>query len=98
MLIADSLTSDLIPHVYQRKQKQVELHILPLLWSLLNPVKGGNSSSTTNGVSALNVSVTRLVQSVYEQMGEQLIDRATNSSAVSARNLELLKELITTPI
>lgn len=87
-----------MPHVYQRKQKQVELHVLPLLWLLLNQIKGGNSSSTTNGSSSLNVAVTRLIQSVYEQMGEYLLEKASNSSSVSARNLELLKDLITTPI
>lgn len=90
--------ADLMPHVYQRKQKQVELHVLPLLWLLLNQIKGGNSSSTTNGSSSLNIAVTRLIQSVYEQMGEYLLERASNSSSVSARNLELLKDLITTPI
>ncbi len=80
-----------MPHVYARKQKQVELHVLPALWSLLNSVKG---NSTSSGVSSLNAAITKLVQSVYEQMGEQLIDRAANSSSVSSRNLELLKELI----
>ena len=66
---------DLMPHVYTRKQKQVELHVLPTLWSLLNSVKGNSSSS---GASSLNAAVTKIVQSVYEQMGEQLIDRASN--------------------
>ena len=83
---------DLIPLVYSRKQKQIELHVLPTLWSLLNQVKG--NSTNFNSSSSLNAAITRLVQNLYEQMGEQLIDRASNSSAVSGRNLELLKELV----
>ena len=82
---------DLIPHVYSRKQKQVELHVLPTLWSLLNSMKGNSSSSSG---TPLNHSVTKLIQNLYEQMGEQLIDRAANSSSVSSRNLELLRELV----
>ena len=84
------LILDLIPHVYSRKQKQVELHVLPTLWSLLNSIKGNSSSSGT----PLNHSITKLIQNLYEQMGEQLIERASNSSSVSSRNLELLRELI----
>ncbi len=83
---------DLIPLVYSRKQKQIELHVLPTLWSLLNQVKG--NSTNFNSSSSLNAAITRLVQNLFEQMGEQLIDRASNSSAVSGRNLELLKELV----
>lgn len=81
---------DLIPHVYSRKQKQLELHVLPTLWGLLNIVKG---SSVSQGSGSLNASVARLVQSLYEQMGETLIERASNNSHVPARNLELLRNL-----
>jgi hypothetical protein len=82
----------LIPLVYSRKQKQIELHVLPTLWSLLNQVKG--TSTNFNSSSSMNSAITRLIQNLYEQMGEQLIERASNSSAVSGRNLELLKELV----
>jgi hypothetical protein len=82
--------ADLISLVYSRKQKQVELHVLPAIWSLLNTVKGNNGS-------ALNASFIRLVQALYEQMGDVFIERASNSSSVPARNLELLKELISSP-
>lgn len=82
---------DLIPHVCGRKQKQVELHILPTLWMLLNSIKGNTLMSSG---TSLNGSVQKLAVNLFEQMGEQLIERASNSSSVSARNLELLKELI----
>lgn len=84
-----------MPHVYSRKQKQIELHVLPTLWILLNSMKG---NSGTSGPNSLNSSVTKLVQNLYEQMGENLVDRAANSSAVSSRNLDLLKDLIVNPL
>ena len=49
----------------------------------------------SQGSGSLNASVARLVQSLYEQMGEQLIERASNNSHVPARNLELLRSLTT---
>jgi hypothetical protein len=82
---------DLIPSVYTSKKKQVELHVLPCLWVLLNSAKGHAASM---GAGPLNNSIARLVGALYEQMGEQLIDRAANSSNVSTRNLELLKEML----
>lgn len=85
--------ADLIPLVYSRKQKQIELHVLPTLWSLLNSVKGNVTSSNGSG-SQLNAAITKLVQNLAEQMQEQLVERAANSSSVSQRNLELLKELV----
>lgn len=86
---------DVISNVYSRKQKQIELHVLPTVWVLLNSIKG---STTSSGANSLNASITKLVQSLYEQMGDQLIERASNSSAVPARNLEILKELIANPL
>ncbi len=82
--------ADLISNVYSRKQKQIELHVLPTIWSLLNSIKGNNGS-------ALTASFIRLAQTLYEQMGELFIERAANSSSVPARNLELLKELLNAP-
>lgn len=79
--------------------------MLPALWQLLNIIKGGGAGVTTmggsgggSGANILNVAVSKLVKSLYEQMGEQLVDKAANSSSVPARNLELLKELIANPI
>lgn len=46
------------------------------------------------GGTSLNGSVQKLAVNLFDQMGEQLIERASNSSSVSSRNLELLKELI----
>jgi hypothetical protein len=36
----------------------------------------------------------KLVKMLYEQMGEQLVEKASNNSNVSSRNLEILRELI----
>lgn len=83
--------ADLIPLTYSRKQKQVELHVLPAVWSLLNNIKG-------NIGNALTASVVKLVQNLYEQMGDNLIDKASASSSVPTRNLDLLKQLLNAPI
>ena len=69
----------------------MELHVLPTLWSLLNIVKGSSVYQGSSG--SLSTAVARLVQSLYEQMGEMLIDRAAVNSQVPARNLEILKNL-----
>ena len=79
--------------MYSRKQKQVELHVLPTLWSLLNSVKG-NVSATNAG--SLNGAIQKLSQNLYQQMGDNLIEKASNSSSVSKRNLEILKEFLNT--
>ena len=83
---------DLIPNVYGRKQKQIELHVLPTLWSLLNLVKGNTTSNSS--ASALNAAIGKLASRLHEQMGDQLIDKAANSSSVSAHNLDVLKDLL----
>ncbi len=82
----------MIPFVYARKQKQLELHIIPTLWILLNSIKGNLTSN--GGSSSLNNSIMKLVKMLYEQMGEQLVEKASNNSNVSSRNLEILRELI----
>ena len=65
---------------------------MPTLWSLLNSIKG-NTTIVSSGTS-LNGSVQKLAVNHFDQMGEQLIEKASNSSSVPSRNLELLKELI----
>ena len=83
--------ADLIPLTYTRKQKQVELHVLPAVWSLLNNVKGNVGNSLT-------ASVAKLVHNLYEQMGDHLIDKASSSSSVPTRNFDLLKDLLNAPL
>lgn len=68
---------------------------MPALWILLNTIKGSSSSF---GSGTLNQSVTRLAQALYEHMGDYLVDRASNNSNVSARNLELLRDILTRPV
>ena len=65
--------------------------MLPCLWVLLNSVKG---NATSSGLGMMNNAISKLVNNLFEQMGEQLIDRAANSSNVTSRNLELLKEML----
>jgi hypothetical protein len=83
--------ADLIGCTYPRKQKQVELHVLPCVWALLASVKG-NSGST------LTAAFVRLAQNLYEHMGESLVEKAAASSSVPAASLQLLKEFLHAPV
>lgn len=79
--------AELVGIIYPRKQKQTELHVLPAVWSLLGTVKGNHGT-------VLSGALTRLVQNLYDHMGETLIEKAASSSSVPAANLQLLKELL----
>ena len=52
-------------------------------------MKGNPNTSTS-----LNSSIIKLAQSLFEKMGYYLIDKASSSSNVSGRNLELLREMV----
>lgn len=86
----------LVPHVCQRKPKQVEIHLLPAFWKLLSLLRGQNAttiSSSAGGPNSLNTSIHSLTKALYTELGETLIDRASSSSAVPPGNLQLLREL-----
>jgi hypothetical protein len=86
--------------VYSRKQKQIELHILPLIWQSLSTLKV-NSSATATAHQAtitsgthMNQAIIRLIHTMYQQMGSNFLEKASSSSSVSARNLEILKDIV----
>lgn len=82
----------------QRKPKQVEIHLLPAYWKLLSLLRGQNStaiSSSAGGSNGLNSSIHVLTMALYTELGSVLIDKASSSSLVTPKNLQLLRELCT---
>ncbi|CAF3644622.1 unnamed protein product [Adineta steineri] len=88
----------LVPQVCQRKPKQVEIHLLPTYWKLLTQLRGQNSTTVTSsagGVNTLNSSIHSITSALYAELGSTLIDKASSSSSVTPKNLQLLRELCT---
>ena len=85
-----------MPQLCQRKPKQVEIHLLPTYWKLLSLLRGQNSTTITSsagGANNLNSSVHVITTALYTELGTTLIDRASSSSLVTPKNLQLLREL-----
>ncbi|CAF4820808.1 unnamed protein product [Rotaria sp. Silwood1] len=90
--------ANLVPRVCQRKQKQVEIHLLPTYWKLLSLLRGQNSttiSTSASGSNSLNSSIHVLTMALYTELGSVLIEKASSSSLVTPQNLQLLRELCT---
>lgn len=84
--------AELVTKVYQRKQKQVVLHVLPLLWHLLGATN--SSGAVQGGSSSIRTATGILVNSLYSQMGPALLEKATTDPNVTPRHLQLLQEMI----
>ncbi|CAF0803502.1 unnamed protein product, partial [Didymodactylos carnosus] len=97
--------ASIVPKVCQRRQKQVEIHLLPTYWKLLALLRGQTSTMLNNtnttmttssaGVGNLNSSIHTLTTALYVELGSVLIEKASSSSAVAPKNLQLLRELCT---
>ncbi|XP_078314786.1 TOG array regulator of axonemal microtubules protein 1-like isoform X3 [Crassostrea virginica] len=84
--------AELVTKVYQRKQKQVVLHVLPLLWHLLGATN--SSGAVQGGSSSIRTATATLVNSLHNQMGGALLEKATTDPNVTPRHLQLLQEMI----
>ncbi|XP_071163837.1 TOG array regulator of axonemal microtubules protein 1-like isoform X38 [Mytilus edulis] len=84
--------AELVRSVYSRKQKQVVLHVLPLLWHLLGATN--SSGAVQGGSSSIRTATHALVHSLYSEMGSALMDKATADASVTPRHLDLLNELL----
>ncbi|XP_070179404.1 TOG array regulator of axonemal microtubules protein 1-like isoform X2 [Littorina saxatilis] len=74
--------------VYDRKPKQVVLHVLPLLWHLLNgPGVGPGSNELRQATAAL-------ASTLYDHMGQGLLDKATSEPTMTAKHINILNELL----
>lgn len=78
--------------VYSRKQKQVVLHVLPLLWHLLGATN--SSGAVQGGSSSIRSATHTLVHALYGEMGSTLMDKAQGDPNVTPRHLDLLHELL----
>ncbi|XP_076464551.1 TOG array regulator of axonemal microtubules protein 1-like isoform X2 [Babylonia areolata] len=80
----------LADRVYPRKPKQIVLHVLPLLWHLLAApgVAGGSGSGE------LRSAVTGLASSLWDHMGQGLIDKANSDPNMAARHVSVLHEVL----
>jgi len=93
-----SIDLALVPRVCQRKPKQVEIHLLPTYWKLLALLRGQTSTGLTSsagGSSSLNSSIHILTTALYSELGSVLLDKASSSSMVTPKNLQILRELCT---
>ncbi|CAC5385590.1 unnamed protein product [Mytilus coruscus] len=84
--------AELVRSVYSRKQKQVVLHVLPLLWHLLGATN--SSGAVQGGSSSIRTATHALVHALYSQMGQGLIEKAQADASVTPRHLDLLNELL----
>ena len=82
--------ADLVDRVYDRKPKQIVLHVLPLLWHLLNMpgVRGGSGSGELRSATA------DLAGKLYDHMGQGLLDKASSEPNMTARHINILNELL----
>ncbi|KAK7488657.1 hypothetical protein BaRGS_00020110 [Batillaria attramentaria] len=80
----------LVDRVYERKPKQVVLHVLPLLWHLLgvHGVGGGQGSGDLRSATA------QLASTLHLHMGQGLMDKANSDPNITTRHLNILNELI----
>ena len=90
-----SFITDLITKVYNRKQKQVLLHGLPLLYHLLGISSGSGAVPGSNG--NIRLATVHLVQSLHSQMGEALMEHASSNTNVTPRHLQMLQDMINNP-
>ncbi|KAL8617594.1 hypothetical protein ACOMHN_033140 [Nucella lapillus] len=81
---------DLTDRVYERKGRQVVLHVLPLLWHLLSSPGAGTGSASGKLCSA----TAALAATLHSHMGQGLLDRAGSEPSLSARHLSLLQEML----
>ena len=86
------LFSELVTRVYPKKQKQIILHVLPLLWHLLGATN--SSGAVQGGSSSIRSATGKLVNALYTHMGNSLIDRASSDPTVTPRHIQLLQDLI----
>lgn len=89
-LNAAYISTDLVDRVYDRKPKQIVLHVLPLLWHLLGVAAGTGSG----GGGELRTATEKLVSSLHHHMGQGLLDKANSDPSLTERHLNVLHEFL----
>jgi len=84
----------LVPKLFPRKSHQSALeHILPVVWSLIGTTPSA-AGGVANSAASLRSATARLVGALYLEIGESLLDVANNTSSVSLRARQNLKQIV----
>lgn len=87
-----------MPKLFVRKPNQSALlHLLPLLWSLLN-ASGPRATVAVRSGPGLPVATARFACALYAQIGNDLLDAAAASSKVSVQARQALRSMIDIPV
>ncbi|PVD25713.1 hypothetical protein C0Q70_13373 [Pomacea canaliculata] len=78
--------------VFERKPKQIVLHVLPLLWHLLGATGVGGGAGAGGG--ELRSATQQLASTLYSHMGQGLMDKANSEPSVTPRHLSVLSDLV----
>lgn len=78
--------------VFERKPKQIVLHVLPLLWHLLGATGVGGGAGAGGG--ELRSATQQLASTLYSHMGQGLMDKANSEPSVTSRHLSVLSDLV----
>ncbi|CAG5117603.1 unnamed protein product, partial [Candidula unifasciata] len=83
----------LVERVYPRKQKQVVLHVLPLLWHLLGSMNT-SGAAIHGGSGDLRQATSLLACKLHECMGQSLLEKASAEPTNTQRQLQMLQSLL----
>lgn len=79
--------------VYPRKQKQVVLHVLPLLWHLLGSMNT-SGAAVHGGSGDLRQATSLLASKLHDFMGQSLLEKASAEPSNTQRHLQMLQSLL----
>ncbi|BFZ12426.1 hypothetical protein BsWGS_15464 [Bradybaena similaris] len=83
----------LVERVYPRKQKQVVLHVLPLLWHLLGSMNT-SGAAVHGGNGDLRQAISLLASKLHDFMGQSLLEKASAEPSNTQRHLQMLQSLL----
>ena len=72
------------------KPKAITLHVLPLLWNLLEKAAPGTSPAEPGSV---RYSTIQLVQTLQRKLGDGLFEHARTTSSVTPRMQQILADM-----
>lgn len=85
-----NVSTGLVPDVYERKPKQVTMHVLPLLWHLL----ATSSKSGAAGSADLRQATSKLTTTLHVAMGDSLMEAAQISPGMTSHLVQQLQDML----
>ena len=82
--------TDISENIQGPRQKAITLHVLPLLWHLLEKAAPGTSPAEPG---SLRHSTIRLVQTLEHKLGDALFEHARSNSVVTPRMQQILADM-----